>query len=412
MEKVRMNQQKLNVLMVSHEMTPTGAVLSLLNLYHGLSARGHAVDMISLDGGYLASTIGQVDTSFTWNRSSPSSSMENGPEIYDAIVANTIASDAWLETQHKAFGPIFSGRLLWYIRELPLDLKSQARYLYGSLPSRKNLMQLAHSVIFVSSSSKALYEGHYAWSPGFKKRLRVVNNALNADLNSMLPCMYQSRLRDTFDGTCQSSFEDSTSQTVIVSTGKFSQQKGSYETMKDFLFYAFSRDQRNNKDEFKHIVFVGDVEKTYWKVLRKQYLESRTHNGKLSHHTKLHLVGSITSTEAMREYYNIANIILLHSKCEAFGRVILEAFAHGVPVVATGCGGPAEIIKHGKTGLLFSTDAELVWNVDHLINNPEIASSISKRSCDLVHSKFNSTSYMNTMEQILRDIALKASSPR
>jgi glycosyltransferase involved in cell wall biosynthesis len=57
----------------------------------------------------------------------------------------------------------------------------------------------------------------------------------------------------------------------------------------------------------------------------------------------------------MREFYNVANIILLHSRCEAFGRVVLEAFAHGVPVVAKGCGGPSEIIKHGKTGLLFST---------------------------------------------------------
>ncbi|KAI8100271.1 hypothetical protein M9435_006756 [Picochlorum sp. BPE23] len=407
-----MSPEKLSILMVSHEMTPTGAVLSLLNLYHGLSARGHAVDMISLDGGYLASTFGQVDTSFNWNQSSPSSSMENGPEMYDAIVANTIASAAWLDTQYKAFGPTFSGRLLWYIRELPLDLESQARYLYGSLPTRKNLMQLAHSVLFVSRSSKALYEDHYDLSPRFKQSLRVVNNAMNADLNSMLPCMHPSRLRDTLTALSKVALRIPSSHTVIVSTGKFSQQKGSYETMKDFLFYAFSRDKRSNQDESKHIIFVGDVEKTYWKVLRKQYLESRTSNGRVSHQTRLHLLGSITSTKAMQEYYNVANIILLHSKCEAFGRVILEAFAHGVPVVATGCGGPSEIIKHGKTGLLFSIDAELMWNLDHLINNPKIASSISKRSCDLVRSKFSSTSYMTTMEKILTDIALKASGPR
>ncbi len=37
---------------------------------------------------------------------------------------------------------------------------------------------------------------------------------------------------------------------------------------------------------------------------------------------------------------------------EAFGRVILEAQAAGVPVVATKVGGVVEIIEHGKTGLL------------------------------------------------------------
>ncbi|KAI8107946.1 hypothetical protein M9435_002973 [Picochlorum sp. BPE23] len=388
-----------------------------LTAYHPLwkkKARGHAVDMIALDGGYLASTIEQVDTSLTWNQSSPSTIMENPPDAYDAIVANTIASDAWLDTQYKAFGPLFSDRLLWFIRELPRDAQSQATYLYGSLPSRKSLMQLAQSVTFVSHSTKAMYEGHYDLSCSrFKKSSRVLNNALKADMNSMLPCTHRSRLRDTLRALAKVALRIPIDQIAIVSAGKFSQQKGSYATTKDFL-RAFSWDTRNKKDTLKHIVFVGDVEKTFWNVLRKRFLASRTSGSaaRVSHQPKLHLVGSITPTKAMREYYHAANIILVHSNCEAFGGVILEAFAHRVPVVATGCGGPSEIIKHGTTGLLFTTDGELMWNVDHLINNPEVASSISKRSCDLVRSKFNSTSYMNTMEKILTDIAAKASGPR
>lgn len=37
---------------------------------------------------------------------------------------------------------------------------------------------------------------------------------------------------------------------------------------------------------------------------------------------------------------------------EPFGRVLIEAMAHGRPVVAFDCGGPAEIVANGKTGLL------------------------------------------------------------
>ncbi len=39
---------------------------------------------------------------------------------------------------------------------------------------------------------------------------------------------------------------------------------------------------------------------------------------------------------------------------EPFGRVIIEAMAHKVPVIAINRGGPGEIIEHGRTGLLVS----------------------------------------------------------
>ena len=39
---------------------------------------------------------------------------------------------------------------------------------------------------------------------------------------------------------------------------------------------------------------------------------------------------------------------------ETFGRVIIEAFACGVPVIASRLGAMAEIVEDGKTGLLFT----------------------------------------------------------
>lgn len=136
------------------------------------------------------------------------------------------------------------------------------------------------------------------------------------------------------------------------------------------MMTGFLHGRGYKKGSFKDVVFVGDVEKKYWEALRNHYLELRT-DARLFRQTRFHLVGSIISEKAMREYYGMANFTVVNSNCEAFGRGILESFAHGIPVLARGCGGPAEIIKHGKTGFLFSTGMSIM-NTIGLINGPLI----------------------------------------
>ena len=42
------------------------------------------------------------------------------------------------------------------------------------------------------------------------------------------------------------------------------------------------------------------------------------------------------------------------SNCyETFGRVLIEAFAKGTPVIASDHGAPADVVDHGRTGLRF-----------------------------------------------------------
>jgi glycosyltransferase involved in cell wall biosynthesis/predicted metal-dependent phosphoesterase TrpH len=69
--------------------------------------------------------------------------------------------------------------------------------------------------------------------------------------------------------------------------------------------------------------------------------------------------------------YASSDMFLFASSTDTFGQVILEAQASGLPVVAVGEGGPAELVHNGRTGLLRPPDADsLALALLELSGNP------------------------------------------
>jgi len=88
---------------------------------------------------------------------------------------------------------------------------------------------------------------------------------------------------------------------------------------------------------------------------------------------------------------------------EPFGIAILEAMAKGTPVIATSSGGPAEVIHHGFTGMLFpmGDTARLADMILQLKNDDLLWKRISRRSWEMVKKDFSLTSIMDEIEACL-----------
>lgn len=77
----------------------------------------------------------------------------------------------------------------------------------------------------------------------------------------------------------------------------------------------------------------------------------RTHARLEGIHDRVVFRGVLPHPEVLREHRS-ADIFVLSSRWEGCPNVVLEAMAHGLPVVATAVGGVPELIEHGVSGIL------------------------------------------------------------
>jgi glycosyltransferase involved in cell wall biosynthesis len=70
--------------------------------------------------------------------------------------------------------------------------------------------------------------------------------------------------------------------------------------------------------------------------------------------------------------YGKVRVAAVPSRTEAFGMTAVEALAYGLPVVATDCDGPAEILGDGRFGLVVPVDdpASLASGLDLMLSRP------------------------------------------
>lgn len=118
-----------------------------------------------------------------------------------------------------------------------------------------------------------------------------------------------------------------------------------------------------------------------------QSLQKIVKNEKVS--DRIHFVETVENVQPILEQ---ANLGLVCSKNEAFGRVTVEAMLMGLPVIGTNTGGTVELIDEGISGLLYAPgDAnELAEKIMFFISNPEKLEEFGKQAHERIQKKLAS----------------------
>ena len=214
--------------------------------------------------------------------------------------------------------------------------------LAGRLATMKRDLPNVKCIGWIHNSFEALFSDGFIYIGAARKR-HYVFQFRKLD-NTVLLCQHDAETYYQYDRafrptviynplTLKPGAPSSGDTKSFLAVGRFSYQHKGF----DLLIEAFHLFSQKNKEWKLDIVGEGMEEDLYRSLIKKYNLEDRV---------TIH-----PFTNNIQEYYSKAQIYVLSSRWEGFGLVIVEAMAHGLPIVSSDLPTSKEIM--GDFGLYF-----------------------------------------------------------
>ena len=103
--------------------------------------------------------------------------------------------------------------------------------------------------------------------------------------------------------------------------------------------------------------------------------------------------------------YRAADVCVFPSRYEPLGNVVIQAWAHGLPVIAAASQGPAALIEDGRDGILVPIDdAEaLATGVRRILSDPKLAAGFKARGLGRVAAEFSEAAVVGQWKTLFAD---------
>jgi glycosyltransferase involved in cell wall biosynthesis len=91
---------------------------------------------------------------------------------------------------------------------------------------------------------------------------------------------------------------------------------------------------------------------------------------------------------------------------EPFGRIVIEAYAHGVPVIASRRGGMKETVEHGRTGLQFEPErsGELARAIRQCLDAPDMLREMKQQALARWQAEFTPEAVARQYLEVYRSV--------
>jgi len=166
---------------------------------------------------------------------------------------------------------------------------------------------------------------------------------------------------------------------VVLTVGRIDPQKNQLLLLKAFP-------ELSKIHAALHGLIIGPVtnEPYYEKLLQEMKSQGLTDRITI-------VAGLEANSQALVDAYHAADLFLLPSIHEPFGIVILEAWAAGLPVVASNVGGIPSFVISGEDALLFDVQNEerLIEAFQKLVENPDAAVRIARNGQQKARSEYS-----------------------
>ncbi|MBV8572486.1 MAG: glycosyltransferase [Acidobacteriaceae bacterium] len=196
-------------------------------------------------------------------------------------------------------------------------------------------------------------------------------------------------------GELRRSFRLGENDSVVLAVGRFSKEKGHAD-----LIAAIAEMRRVSQRSFK-VVLVGDGPE-------RTNLEQQIRA--LGLQDFFIFAGQVSTVSP---FYTLASVMALPSHSEGSPNVVLEAMAHGIPVVATKVGGVPEILDNGETGLLVPPrDAvAMARGIETLLSDRLLAGRLAMQARARVE-QFTPEAYRKAMLRLYLEVLAETSRER